>query len=459
MKMWRKAKRICCVLLACILITAVMGCGKDAVKTETPKDTEGAVGSAAASGESNAEVTTITYWHHDASENIVEPLEKIIADFEAENPDIKVDFLALPADSFYQKYVTAVATKTAPDIFGVRDGELLALVNQDALLPLDDYIDRWDEKGNIPDNIWNSVASFTPDGKTYMIPSYMNACIMWYNTKLMKEKGVEIPGTLDEFLADCEQYADPADGSYFYTLRGGAGCYDNLFIFMMSYAGGSGFFDEDGRCVLDQDIYVEAMEKYAGIYKNGWTSRDCITNGYKEMVAEFGSGAAMSLSHNSTSASTHRDNLGEGNFTNAIHPAGPSGKTAIPVPSIIGAAVTTQCEHPELAARFVEYLAEHQSASYFCEQAGKTPVNNLAYEDSWCKNDPYMPLYSELMAASNVVLYNNPIWLPEWTDMINGTITSDFQAVLMGEKSCREVLDAWAAELTEYQQNYLAGQN
>ena len=65
----------------------------------------------------------------------------------------------------------------------VRDGELLALVNQDALLPLDDYIDRWDEKGNIPDNIWNSVASFTPDGKTYMIPSYMNACIMWYNTK------------------------------------------------------------------------------------------------------------------------------------------------------------------------------------------------------------------------------------------------------------------------------------
>ncbi len=437
-------------------MTALTGCGGGGSEPAPAATGQSAqTGQTAEQTETGGEPVTITYWHHDASENIVTPLKKIVADFEAENPNIKIEFLALPADNFYQKYVTAVATNTAPDIFGVRDTELLALVNQGALLPLDNYVAQWEEKDKIPASIWDSVASYTDDGKTYMFPSYMNACIMWYNTQKMGELGIEIPANLDEFLADCETYADPANNSYFYSLRGGVGSYDNLFIFMMSYAGGTGFFDETGNCVLDQDIFAEAMDQYAGIYKNGLVSRDSVTNGYKEMVSEFGSGISMSMSHNSTSATNHRDNLGEGNFTNAIHPAGKNGKTAIPVPSIIGAGVSAQSKHPDEAAKFVEYLAAHQAASYFCEQAGKTPVNDLAYQDVWCQADPYMEKYSELMNSQDVVLYNNPIWLPEWSSFTGQDVVTDFQAVLMGEKESKEVLAQWAEKLTGYQQEYL----
>ena len=438
-------------------MTALSGC-------QSADPEPGSAGSAGSteqvSGETDAgsagEPVTLTYWHLDASDNIVTPLKKIIEDFEAENPDIKIEFLALPADNFFQKYVTAVATNTAPDIFGVRDTELLSLVDQGALIPLDDYIGTWEEKESIPESIWDSVSSYTDDGKTYIIPSYMNACIMWYNTQKMGELGIEIPETIDEFLADCETYADPEQNSYFYSLRGGVGSYDNLFIFLMSYAGEDGFFDEEGNCILGQDVFAEAMDKYAGIYKNNWVSRDSVTNGYKEMVAEFGSGIAMSMSHNSTSATNHTENLGAGNFTNAIHPAGKNGTTSIPVPSIIGAGVTTQSQHPEEAARFVEYLAEHQAASYFCEQAGKTPVNDLVYEDAWCQEDPYMDKYSEIMNSDQVILYSNPIWLTEWTSFTGQDVVTDFQAVLMGEKESRDVLNEWAEKLTTYQKAYLA---
>ena len=446
--------------LAAAGVTALLaGCGG----TEKPAETRAETGAQQAGQtvgecqtEGSKEPVTITYWHHDTSENIVTPLKKVIADFEAENPDIKIDFLALPADSFYQKYVTAVATNTAPDVFGVRDTELLALVNQNAIIPLDDYVSQGEERDKIPDSIWNSVNSYTDNGKTYMIPSYMNACIMWYNTQKMGEMGAEIPATIDEFLADCEKYGDPAGNSYFYSLRGGGGSYDNLFIFLMSYAGGTGFFDEEGNCVLDQEAFVRAMDLYAGIYKNGWVSRDSVTNSYKEMVAEFGSGISMSMSHNSTSATSHKENLGEGNFTNAIHPAGKNGKTAIPVPSIIGAAVTAQSKYPEESARFVEYLGAHGAASYFCEAAGKTPVNDLVYEEAWCREDPYMGKYSEIMNSDQVVLYNNPIWLTEWTSFTGQDVVTDFQAVLMGEKDSREVLKGWAEKLTSYQKKYLS---
>ena len=447
-----------------MVMASLSGCGGNADTSQAPapakSQSQGETAAQTQPGaqtEAAGEPVTLTYWHHDASENIVTPLKKVIADFEAENPNIKIDFLALPADSFYQKYVTAVATNTAPDIFGVRDTELLALVNQNAIVPLNDYLDQWDEKDKIAQSIWDSVDSYTEDGMTYMVPSYMNACIMWYNTKKMGEAGVEIPTTIDEFLKDCETYAKPEENSYFYSLRGGVGSYDNLFIFLMSYAGADGFFDENGNCILNQDIFAEAMDKYAGIYKNGWVSRDSVTNGYKEMVAEFGSGISMSMSHNSTSATNHKENLGEGNFTNAIHPAGKSGKTAIPVPSIIGAAVTTQSSHPAEASKFVEYLGAHSAASYFCQAAGKTPVNDLVYEDEWCKEDPYMGKYSEIMNSDNVILYNNPIWLTEWASFTGQDIVSDFQAVLMGDKESKEVLNSWAEKLTSYQQEYLKG--
>ena len=78
--------------LAAAGVTALLaGCGG----TEKPAETRAETGAQQAGqtvGESRTEGSkepvTITYWHHDASENIVTPLKKVIADFEAENPDI-----------------------------------------------------------------------------------------------------------------------------------------------------------------------------------------------------------------------------------------------------------------------------------------------------------------------------------------------------------------------------------
>ncbi len=447
------------ILMSAMILSMLSGCGsKSKVDTQdnTANSTKESDTQSQVSGYDPNKEYTLTYWHFDASDNIVTALEGIIADFKVKYPNITVDYLALPTDSFYQKYLLAVATNTAPDIFGTRDIELLDLVNQDAIIPLDDYIKDWDQKDNIMDSIWQTATSNMPDGKTYIIPSYMNIGCSWYNTKMMDEKNIQIPKTIDEFLEDCEKYANPANNQYFYSLRGGTASYDNLFIFLMSYAGGTGFFNADGTCVLSEDIYAEALDKYAEIYKNGWTSKDSVTNGYKEIVSEFGSGISMSLTHNSSSVTTHKDNLGDGNFVNAIPPAGKSGKTSMPSPSIMGSSVTSQSKNPEVAALFCEFLAEHEEASKYCLEAGKTPVNRLVYEDDWCKNDKYLPLYSQMLEDENITWYSNPIWLSNWNILITEDVLANFQAVLMGEMTSKDALANWADQLTGTQQKYLS---
>ena len=82
------------------------------------------------------------------------------------------------------------------------------------------------------------------DKQLYCLPQYITTDISWANTKLMEEKGIQAPKTIDAFMEDCEKYADSANGTYFYSLRGGAGSMENLFDFIFTYADQDQMFDE-----------------------------------------------------------------------------------------------------------------------------------------------------------------------------------------------------------------------
>lgn len=170
------------------------------------------------------------------------------------------------------------------------------------------------EKDYINASLLDSLKSIGK-GALYGVPYNYNQDIIWYNTKLFAENGIEAaPSTISEFMAMCEKYADPDNGKYFYSLRG-VKPGDNLIGFIFSYAdNGGAYFDENGKCVLNQPKFVEGLELYASLYKNGWVSGDSVNNNYNEMVAEFGAGTSMMIMHNSSSRSNHVANLGDGNL-------------------------------------------------------------------------------------------------------------------------------------------------
>lgn len=219
--------------------------------------------------EESEEKVTLTFWHTDADTRIVEPLEHLLAEFEARNPDIEVELTAWPADSYWQKYTTAISTGTSPDIFSTRDTELTQLIGMNAIMPLDGYISKWSNASQIPESIWTTLKMFSDKQNIFIIPTYANICCNWYNLNRLSMQGVDVPTTQKQFIEYCEKFADPVHGEYFYTLRGGAGSYDNMFIYVLSHAGAGSFFDENGNCVLSTDACIEGLEEYVSIYHNG----------------------------------------------------------------------------------------------------------------------------------------------------------------------------------------------
>lgn len=439
----------------CVGMLGVAGCsGKEAAKDSSSAST----GSSTAEGGTTGEKETIEFWYHDGNTTSNPIFEELIKRFEEKYPQYEVNYVGLPSDSYLQKYNTAVATNTVPDVISIRDMDVSSFVSQEALMSMDEVYENFSEKDHLNTAVIDAVRTCAADGKLYCMPQYITTDISWCNTKLMEEKGVSVPATLDEFLEDCEKYADSANGTYFYSLRGGAGSMENMFDFIFTYADQNSLFDEEGNCVLDQPVFAEALDLYAGIYWNGWTSQDSVTNGFKEMVAEFGSQTSMYMSHNSSSLAEHKKNLGEGNFANVIAPANSKGNVVTKDLSFIGYAIMEGAEHKEGAQAFIEYLVSCEGASYLCEQEGRVPINDLIYEEEWYKNDEYNKVYQEMLSADNVKFLPHAIWLTEWNEFRSNYQEPGFQAVLMKERTSEEVLKEWADYLTTAQKVYLAAQ-
>ncbi len=468
-----KMKKVMAMALAAAMTLSLAACGSgnsgggqtsgsaaDTGSTEASGNAEASGGAAeessAAGSAASGDATTIEFWYRDGNDVSNVYWTEIIRKFEEAYPQYKVNYTGLPSDSYATKYTTSVATGTVPDVLSVRDVDMATMIGLGAMTEMTDIIAGFEEAEHYNEAGLEVTRSFAADGGLYCLPLYATVDICWANTTLMKEKGIEIPKTQSEMLADCEKYADPANNSYFFTLRGGSGSTENIFEWIFTYAGVDHLFNEDGTCVLSDPVFAEALDKYASIYWNGWTSSDSLTNDFTAMVAEFGSETAMFMMHNSSSYAQHLENLGEGNFINVKPLSDENGKIVTKGLSCVGLAMTNTTEKQEAAAAFIEFAANAENDEYICSVEGRIPMNELVYESDWFKDDPYNAVYSDMTTDENISWLTYPFWLSEFSDFQNSQVVPGWQSILLKEKTSEEVLKEWADFLTTAQQNYLS---
>lgn len=451
------------VALAATMAMSLVGCGggdsaESAAPTAGEAATEGAAeeGDKAAADASDKEPVTLTFWHRDGNATSNPIYAEIIKNFEEKYPWITIEYTGLTSDSYVQKYNTAIVTQSTPDVGTISDKDLYGFVAQEALLPLDEAFEQWEEKDQMLPNIIEQARFYARDNKLYMLGYGKTQETSWYNTKWHEEKGIEPATTIAQLREYSETYADPDNGQYYFSLRGGTGSFDNLFMFLLSYAGETSFFDDDGNSVLNKPKVAEGLDFYVNLYKDGLVSHDAISNGYREMVAEFGAGTAQYIMHNSSSVSEHEKNLGEGNFLPIRPLAGEDGIAVCKNPTFMGSVVFKTTEHPEEAILFAEYLASAEGAGYVDGEEGRVPVNTGVYEQDWYKENVYFQTYAEFENDPNLVFVQYPIYLENYIEYANTNITADLQAVMMGNSTAQEICDKWAADLTEMQKEYLA---
>jgi raffinose/stachyose/melibiose transport system substrate-binding protein len=159
-------------------------------------------GCSAAGGE-GSDAKTIT-WLVDNTENTITYAEKLAEDFNAANPDIRVEIETRPQGGDGDNIVkTKLATGDMADVFSYNTGSLFQQINPEQnLVPLtnEPYME------NVSDSFKPVV---TAGSEVYGVPvGTGSAGGVLYNKKVYEELGLSVPKTWDEFMENSRKIKD-----------------------------------------------------------------------------------------------------------------------------------------------------------------------------------------------------------------------------------------------------------
>ncbi|MEU7476890.1 sugar ABC transporter substrate-binding protein [Lentzea sp. NPDC042327] len=396
--------------------------------------------------------TTITFWDNNGGPGRTPIYQELIKRFEAANPDVEVEYVGIPSSSVQQKYDTAIAGGSTPDVGGVTTSYLAHLAGQDALEQVDERLEGSSLKGKLIPGLLETVRQTSSDGKLYAVPASGNMDVVWYRSDRFEEKGITEPVTWDELVQAATELTDPAANQYGFTIRGGAGSVFQLLSEAYSYSGVEKFYD-GGKSTVADPRNAELVRKVADLYKKATPEAD-VNNNYTQMVAQFTGGTVAMMHHNLGSTADVMKTLGPERVAAMPLPKGPSGKrTVVPNPTD-GFAVFKGGKNTDAAWRFVEFLVSAESNGYWNEKVGQIPANTDVRGAEWIQKNPAVKMALGVLEDPATVLVPAPVHLPEYSSITKTDTEPLYQKVLLGQMPAQEFLDQLATKLTTAQQDW-----
>jgi ABC-type glycerol-3-phosphate transport system substrate-binding protein len=178
----------------------------------------------------------------------------LLAQFEAENPGIKVLNEPVSGNQVYPKFLTAVQGEMMPDVAEAYSYHPLQFAALDQMAEMDDMIADWEADGRLADVV-NEFAykKFFWRDHYWGVPYNLDPRAIYYRKDILEQKGIAPPTNWDEFQAAAIAAHDPAnDVAGLVFPAGDFHIAQHFFMGFMFQAGGS-VLNEKGELVFGTD--------------------------------------------------------------------------------------------------------------------------------------------------------------------------------------------------------------
>ena len=441
------------VVVLAISLTAVFslsGC-KPAAEEEVAEEVEEEVAEEVEEevAEEVEEKIVLKHWFTWGSMGIEEQkaYEKIIDGFESENPNVEITREVYNMHDMKTVLPIHILGGTGPDIMYYASGPGFggALAESGLLL---DLAEAWETKG-WNDRIfgWTKEQTTSSSGIVYGIGNEVESIGYFYNKDIFNELGVDVPQTYAEFLQICDKakaagyipvaFGDqekwPAYHQFSMTANNlagidkmnsvlfGDGSWDDpvfakaikLFFVDMNEAG---YFPPDAAGIVYADANSLYYQKKAAMIPTGmWLINDITTN------TDFETGMFYFPSI-------------EG--SDVLPPAGLGGAFM----------VSKNCEYPEIAIDFLDYVYKQENAKIFIEELNFFPPYDIDIEDYDISD--LLKVAVSLQESQPQMGYNIDVLTGAKFNDVQGT---GFQQILLGqntpEKLVKELQEAKLMDL------------
>lgn len=358
-----------------------------------------------------------------------------------------VEVTQIPFDGAQQAYdqqaAGAAAESQAPDVFRAEIAWIADYADKGYLIDLTEMVSQseWD------DFLAGPLAYGQWQGGTYAVPQVTDALALLYNVSMFEEANVEVPATMDEFVAAGETLQTELGLESAFYMRGDAYW---LQPFLWAFGGGLFEADADGQVselLVNNEGSVAGLEFLLNDVLGTIAPAEVdFPNDYNNAMTAFKEGDVAMIINGPWSTAdvlsgtefTDAENLGV-----AVIPAGPGGDKGSPIGGHSYVAYAGMDEAKQACAvEFMLYLSSAENQARLATELNLLPTRLSAYE---------LPAVAEsrLIADFGTVIENataRPV-VPEG-GAIYTEFGPNFQAAWTGDKSPQQALDDVAAAWT-----------
>lgn len=331
---------------------------------------------AAALAGAAAAQTSITFWPSSNPEEI-QFATKIVAEWNAEHPEVQVKMQPLPASrSTEEVLLAAIAARTTPDVAAnIYPGAISQFVEAGGLYEhekLDGFTEFMTERSGE-----DVVALYThPSGHVYQITWKANPVMFAYNVKLLAEAGIEPAdlATYSGFLAAAKRVEEQWSGEkHLYTPTVDVTWWQRFFDFYALYIAasqGQTLLDDSGAVAFDNDAGREVFEFLATFFREGYAPKG------QTAQNRFFQGTTLVEQAGPFTMPFYEHNAPEG-FEFGLVP--------VPVPDRLAGqpvytygdpkniAIFTTSKHPDEAWEFIRFILSPENDALFMSLTGQVP--------------------------------------------------------------------------------------
>lgn len=419
-------KKWIAVLLATTMVFGATACSSG---NEEKKDSK----KEADSGEIEPCTINFKYWADNTEYSQL--MQEIIEKFNKENEKgIEVVGEEVPWDggAYSENLFNACMGGGSPDVATWKLTSTPLFVNNDLLTDLTPYIDKWEDKDDIPENIYNIMKEAGgSEEEMYVMPWNVQVLYVYYRPSIFEKAGVEVPKTYDEFLEAIKKCTMDTDGDgetdvYGFGMRGAKGGQEPWGSFIY---GEGGDFEN-----LTSKESVKGMQDFIDLYENGYVPPTAVSDGFQETVANFQSGLTAMFIHHTGSSANMEEVLGD-DVAAFPFPAGEGQWTSMGDTETV---IFESCENKAAAFEWVSYLATGEGQKMWCEGTGQVPVSQTVQQGEYFQNNKFMKTSIEGMDYAGIIPIKDTTteWISTvWPSTVGQALTGEISA-----KECMEIL-------------------
>jgi ABC-type glycerol-3-phosphate transport system substrate-binding protein len=349
---------------------------------------------------------TITFWHSFISSTIP-ALNDLIKKFEEENPGIRINAQYIPSgDALIQKLITAVQSKTAPDISWLHSDFLEDLVKADAIYKMEDFIKG---ENGISDedlnDIYPALLQFSSwKGTLYSLPMEATNLALLYNKDMFRAAGLDPekpPKDWDELYRYAKQLTIDKDNDgktdqtgFFVPIYPAAGPLGSWMVWQWQpylwQAGGDIIDDAQSKVLYNDQEGVRALEFWQRIFRElnlrSFTS---------DFDVAFASGRLAMAMDGPWNLPRYKDLLKRHDWAFAPLPKGPVNEATVVGGEYL--AIFKQSKNPDAAWTFLKWLVSPEVQAFWAMKSGYLPIRHAVLDvpefQQYLKDNPNFAVF------------------------------------------------------------------